>query len=179
MYAFSNENRTPVVSTCSYADLIVDVIPYDNWEDTALNLNDPNIFSQIRSLCAAGIQGCLSFYVEGKSFKSMSSPFAQMYSLVIRMVKDWKWRFIAASPVGKLKKVFGSNTKKRKSLSNIVSDIKVSLPETQIIKPSMSSSVLLKRIYGGTTTTIDGTLFSLLEFGVYLYYEMVLETNDD
>ena len=70
----------------------------------------------------------------------------------------------------------GENAKKRRQLGNIVADITTCLQKEQMIKPNEGSSFLLTRIAEGSNTSLDKRMFSALEFGVYIYYELLLET---
>ena len=99
--------------------------------------------------------------------------------IVKKMINDWQWKYVERSPVNKLTDILGQDAKKRKNLGNITNDIRTGLPAKQIIKPKMKSSILLKKIYDGGSSEIDGMMFSSLEFGVYLYYELLLETYEN
>ena len=60
-------------------------------------------------------------------------------------------------------------------LSKIVADVQSGVAKDYIVKPNEASSILLLRINDGKNTALDDRMFSVLEFGVYLYYEMLLE----
>ena len=52
-------------------------------------------------------------------------------------------------------------------------------PANSIVAPNEKSSVLLSRCSSGNNSELDGKPFSVLELGVYLYYELLLETYND
>ena len=177
MYAYYNKCATkPFKQTVSYSKLLNAVVPKDNWSETGLEISDEGVFEQLRSLCVAGYRGKVSAYVEGKSFTGISSPFAQSYMLVQKMVKEWNWKYISSKPADKLSEVLGDKVKKRKMISNIVDDVNSEVSASDIFTPTQISSVLLKRVKEKQPSELDHQKLSALEFGVYLYYEMLLET---
>ena len=180
MYQYSDSHACKLAnSSVSYSQIINTVLPCCNWAQTGLDINNQEIFNQLRSLSAAGIRGRLNGYVESNAFKGLNNPFAQVYKLVVKMVKEWNWKYISSNPVEKLRNVMGDDCKKRKKLSNIVDAIREDIKDSDIIKPTMKSSVLLKKIHDNINCGIEGGSFSVLEFGTYLYYELLLETNND
>lgn len=178
VYNYSNQNRCKTINcTQSFSQLINAVVPCNNWAETGLDIMGQEVYNQIRGLCAAGVRGRVASYVNNDEYKSLDNPFACVYVLVIKMVKEWNWKYIETNPVKKLNEVLGNEAKKRKNLNNIADDIRNRVNSSYLIKPTMKSSILLKRVNDGTKSKIEGTKFSALEFGVYLYYEMLLETT--
>lgn len=178
MCSYYKKYATKTLDTSkSYSELLNVVVPCDNWIDTALDISDLNIYNQLRSLCAAGYRGRLSYYIESETFVSVDNPFVQIYLLVTKMVTEWNWKYMSSNPLIKLTEVFAANGKKRKKLSKIVDDIYGCLKESELYKPSEASSVLLKSIFSKEYYGLQDQMFSVLEFGVYLYYELLLETS--
>lgn len=178
VYNYSNQNRCKTINgTQSICQLINAVVPCNNWTETGLDIMGQDIYNQIRSLSAAGVRGRVSCYVNSEEYQLLGNPFAQVYVLVIKMVKEWNWKYIETSPVKKLNEVLGNEAKKRKNLRNIADDVRNRVNSSYLVKPTMKSSILLKRLNDGNKSKIEGTKFSALEFGVYLYYEMLLETT--
>lgn len=177
VYNYNNQNiyRTNN-GTQSFNQLINAVVPCNNWAETGLDIMRQDIYNQIKSLSIAGIRGRVTSYVNSEEYKSLDNPFARVYVLAIKMVKEWNWKFIEASPVKKLNEILGNEAKKRKNLSNIADDIRNRVDQLYLVKPTMKSSILLKRVNDDYKSKIERTRFSALEFGVYLYYEMLLET---
>lgn len=166
-------------SSVSYSQIIKTVLPCSNWTQTGLDINNQEIFNQLRSLSVAGMRGRMNVYVESNAFKDLNNPFVQVYILVVKMVKEWNWKYISSNPVEKIRSVMSDDCKKRKKLSNIVDAIREDLKDSDIIEPTMKSSVLLKKIHDNGYCGIDERMFSVLEFGIYLYYELLLETYND
>lgn len=163
------------VGAVSYNSLLTSVVPNTQWNETGLEITEPNVFNQIRSLCVAGIRGKFNAYVESPEFRDIGNPYAQVYVLVKKMVSEWKWQYVSSSPVEKLIDALDDDYKKRKKLSKIVVDVLSGVAKEFIVMPNEASSILLLRINDGKDTTLDDRMFSVLEFGVYLYYEMLLE----
>lgn len=178
IFAYVNNHKQQPILTKPYNELIDAVMSSNSWDESELDISQKDIYSQLRSLCVAGMRGKVNSYVRGAEFRSLSSPFVQTYMIVKKMINDWQWKYVERSPVNKLTDILGKDAKKRKNLGNITNDIRTGLPAIQMIKPKMKSSILLKRIYDGNLSEIDGMMFSSLEFGVYLYYELLLETYE-
>ncbi len=167
------------VDAVSYNSLLTSVVPNTQWNETGLEIAEPNVFNQIRSLCVVGMRGKFNAYVENHVFRNIGNPFAQVYVLVKKMVSEWKWQYVSSSPVEKLIEALGDDYKKRKMLSKIVADVQSGVAKDYIVKPKEASSILLLRINEGKNTALDDRMFSVLEFGVYLYYEMLLENYNN
>ncbi len=177
IYHYSNIHACkPANGSVNYNQIINAVLPCGRWDATGLDINNQDIYNQLRSLSAAGIRGKFSAYVESNTFTGLDNPFIQVYKLEVKMVNEWNWKYISNNPVKKLKNVMGDNAKKRKKLRNIVDTIRENLKEEELIKPTMRSSVLLKKIQDNKNCGIEGYSFSVLEFGIYLYYELLLES---
>lgn len=168
-----------VKSSINYTQLLDAVVPSENWDDTGLDISQQTIYEQIRSLCMAGYFERISGFIKTSGFKKLTSPFAQVYVLVCKMVKEWNWKYLSSSPVKKLVEVLGENCKKKKMLSNIVTDVLGEVQKDQLCVPDKESSVLLTRVYKNKPIVIDSKMFTALEFGVYIYYELLLETFND
>jgi len=166
----------PINSKVNYGDLIDKVLSCDSWGETGLDINDEDTYNQLKSLIIAGIRGSFNTFVNNDLFKNISSPFAQMYLLTRMMVMEWNWKYIAISPISVLKEVLGDNVNRRKNLNNIADDVRLAIPKSLIIIPAMESSVLLKRIHENKICDIEKCIFSTIEFGTCLYYEMLLES---
>lgn len=179
IFAYADNHKQQPIQTKPYNELIDAVMSSNDWDESGLDISQKNIYIQLRSLCVAGMRGKVNSYVRGTEFKSLSSHFVQTYMIVKKMINDWQWKYVERSPVNKLTDILGQDAKKRKNLGNITNDIRTGLPAKQIIKPKMKSSILLKKIYDGGSSEIDGMMFSSLEFGVYLYYELLLETYEN
>lgn len=173
---YGEYSKKKVVNHVAYNNLLKAVTPKAQWLETGLQITDKGVYDQIRSLCASGVRGELNWYIRSSEFKNISSPFAKAYLLAKKMVKEWNWKYISASPVEKLRITLGEDAKKRKQLGKIVADVTTGVVKEQLVKPVEGSSLLLARIYEGKNTTMDERMFSALEFGVYLYYELLLET---
>ena len=152
---------------------------YSNWDETGLEISDTDIYDQIRSLCVDGVHGKLNEFVSSFGYQNLSSPYTQVYVLVEKMVKEWNWKYISSCPVEIIRESLGDNAKKRKSLGKIVADVRAEIVNGQLFKPKEVSSVLLSCLYHGESSALDEQKFSVLEFGVYLYFEMLLETFND
>lgn len=180
LYRYSDKHACkPANGSVSFNQIINTVLPCDRWDATGLDINNPDIYNQLRSLSVAGIRGKFSAYVESNAFTCICNPFVQVYKLVVKMVKEWNWKYISNNPVEKLISVMGDNAKKRKKLSNIVDAIRENLKDAEIVEPTMMSSVLLRKIQNNKNCGIEGCSFSVLEFGVYLYYELLLESYNE
>jgi len=57
-----------------------------------------------------------------------------------------------------------------------VEEVTAVIVKEQLVTPGEGSSILLSRIVEGKNAMLDERMFSALEFGVYLYYELLLET---
>lgn len=179
IFEYADSHKQKPIMTKPYNELIDAVISSNDWDESGLDISQKDIYIQLRSLCVAGMRGKVNSYIRGAEFKSLSSPFVQTYVIVKNMINDWQWKYVEQSPVNKLVDILGKDVKKRKNLGNITNEIRIGLPATQMIKPKMKSSILLKKIYNGNPSGIDGMMFTSLEFGVYLYYELLLETYED
>lgn len=177
IYGYYNEySKKKVISAVANNNLIKALVPKTQWVDTGLDITEKAVYDQIRSLCANGVRGKLNWYVGSPDFKNMSSPFAKAYMLAKKMVMEWNWKYISESPVEKMRYALGENAKKRKQLGKMVTDVTSGIAKEHIIIPKEGSSLLLARISTGKDTSLDERMFSALEFGVYLYYELLLET---
>lgn len=176
IYGYYDEfSKKNVIKNVAYSSLLKAVTPKTQWTETGLGITEKEVYDQIRSLCASGVRGELSWYINHEC-KSISSPFVKAYLLAKKMVKEWNWKYISDSPIEKLKVALGEETKKRKQLGKIVEEVTAGLAKEQLVKPIEGSSILLARIAEGKNAMLDGRMFSALEFGVYLYYELLLET---
>ena len=177
MYSYYETYAADMVkSSIDYSQLLDAVVPSENWNDTGLDITQQAVYDQIRSLCMAGYYGRISGYIKTWAFKKLTSPFAQVYVLVCKMVKEWNWKYLSLSPVKKLIEVLGENYKRKKMLSNIVTEVLDEVQKEQLCVPDEESSVLLARVHNNRPIAIDSKMFTVLEFGVYIYYEMLLET---
>lgn len=180
IYAYYDEHKCkPINVSQSFSQLINSVVPCNKWTDTGLDINDQTIYNQLRSLSAAGFRVKFNAYVNSTEYKSIKSPFIQVYLLVIKMTKEWQWKYIEAIPVARLKEVLGDEANKRRKISNIVIDVRKEIQHSELIKPTMNSSVILNTIYDFKYRDIESFMFTALEFGVYMYYEMILETYNN
>lgn len=173
---YGEYSKKKVVNNVAYHNLLKAVTPKAQWSDTGLQITEKGVYDQIRSLCASGVRGELDWYIRSSEFKNIDSPFEKAYLLAKKMVKEWNWKYISESPVDKLRVALGDGAKKRKQLGKIVADATTGVVKEQLVKPVEGSSLLLARIYEGKNTMLDERMFSALEFGVYLYYELLLET---
>ena len=179
IYGYYEEySKNQVIKTVANNNLLKAVCPKTSWTDTGLEITEKAIYDQIRSLCAGGVRGKLNWYVGSLEFKNIDSPFAKSYMLAKKMVMEWNWKYISESPVEKMRDALGENAKKRKQLGKVVIDVTAGVAKEQIIIPKEGSSLLLARIATGKNTSLDERMFSALEFGVYLYYELLLETSN-
>ena len=163
----------------SFSNLIKTILPCSNWSETGLDITNQEIYNQLRSLSVAGIKGRFNSYVESFAFTNLKDPFVQVFVLVNKMVNDWNWKYISANPAENIKSVLRNNIKKRKKLSNIVDAIRAEVPLANITKPVMKSSVLLNKLKDNKYCGIEECVFSVLEFGIYLYYEFLLESYNN
>lgn len=176
IYGYYEEySKKMVICNVDSDNLLRAVMPNSQWEGTGLAITDKAVYDQIRSLCVSEVMANLDKYVASSEFGSIYSPFVKAYLLVRRMV-EWNWKYISESPVGKLRKALGENAKKRKQLGKIISDMAAGVAKEQIVKANEGSSLLLARMSEGQDLILDECMFSALEFGVYLYYELLLET---
>lgn len=180
MYSYYETYAADMVkSSINYTQLLDAVVPNESWNDTGLDISQQTVYDQIRSLCMSGYFGRISGFIKTSEFEKLTSPFAQVYVLVCRMVKEWNWKYLSSSPVKKLVEILGENCRRKKMLSNIVTEVLDEVPQDQICIPIEESSALLLRVYNNKPIAIDGKMFTALEFGVYIYYEMLLETFND
>lgn len=174
LYAYYESHSCKTVCPVGYTDLLNAVVPKTQWAETDMDIDKKEIYNQLRSLCAAGIRGKVNSYVGSAAFKNMSSPFAKVYLLAYQMTYEWNWKYISKSPVNKMAEVLGEDRKRRKKLSKIVDEVIKEITEDNVLIPDETSSVLLKRVCDRIPCAADDYMFSALEFGVYLYYEMLL-----
>ena len=173
---YGEYSKQKVLSNVAYGNLLKAVIPKTQWAETGLEITEKAVYDQIRSLCASGVRGKLSWYIDSLEFKNISSPHVKAYLLAKKMVKEWNWKYISESPVEKMRDALGENAKKRKQLGKIVDEVTAGITKEQLVTPSEGSSILLSRIAEDKNTMLDERMFTALEFGVYLYYELLLET---
>ncbi len=167
----------PVSCNISFSNLIKSVILSDDWDGTGMDINESSVYSQLRSLSAAGFRDRCNVFIKSEAYQNIASPFLQVYILVYKMVKEWNWKYISSTPVCKLKDVLGDDATKKMNLSKISEIVLGGISSSQIICPKMKSSVILQRLNDNIACSFDKTKFSALEFGVYLYYELILESN--
>ncbi|MBO6030464.1 MAG: hypothetical protein J6Q22_03240 [Prevotella sp.] len=176
LYVYYEAHGYKTVETVRYTDLLNAVVPKLQWSRTGLDIGLKDVYDQLRSLCVAGVKDQVSEYLGSIAFQNVRSPFAKVYLLVDKMVYEWNWKYICKSPVRKIAEALGSEAKKRKKLSKIATEISKEITENQVLYPNMPSSILLRRISNGKPCNVDDCFFSALEFGVYLYYELLLES---
>ena len=162
-----------------YDSLLNAVVHSSTWSNTGMDLNDPKTYNSLRNLCTSVVRGRIGAFSKTPAFQNLRSPFARVYLLVCKMVKEWQWKYVDASPVKRIIDALGDDAKKRKSLSKIVEEVRGELPTDSIVVPNEKSSVLLSSFSSGKNSELDGRLFSVFEMGVYLYYELLLETYND
>ena len=173
---YEEYSKKKVVKPVAYNSLLKAVAPKTQWSETGLEISEESVYNQIRSLCVGGVIGKLNLYVLSPEFKNVVSPYVKAYILAKKMVKEWNWKYISDSPVEKMRYALGEDAKKRKQLGKIVAEVTAEVPKEQIVKPIEGSSLLLSRLYEGKNIILDERMFSALELGVYLYYELLLET---
>ncbi len=180
MYESYSEYNTKVFTNNNNFDsLLKAIVPHSSWSDTGMNINDSATYNSLRSLCATVMRGRIGSFADAAAFKNLRSPFSKVYLLVNKMVKEWQWKYIDDSPVKRIIDALGDEAKKRKSLSKIAGEVNSELSKSSIFVPNENSSALLYRISDGCNSELDVRLFSVLELGVYLYYELLLETYND
>lgn len=180
MYQYSDTYACkPANSFVPFSNIMNTILPCNEWTETGLEITSQEVYNQLRSLCVAGIKGRFNSFVESPTFRSLNNPFVQIYVLVNKMVNDWNWKYISSNPAERIRSVMGDNAKKRRKLSNITDTIRTEVIKNGIIKPVMKSSVLLKKVYDNELCGIEECVFSVLEFGIYLYYEFLLESYND
>ena len=180
MYSsFSKHNNMVFSDYNNYDSLLSAIVPHSNWSNTGMNINESATYNKLRSLCTAVMRGRVSAFADTAAYKNLRSPFAKVYLLVSNMVQQWQWKYIDSSPVKRIADALGDDAKKRKSLSKIADEVISELPKSSIVIPNEKSSVLLSIISKGRNSELDGRQFSVLEMGVYLYYELLLETYND
>ncbi len=179
IYEYNNHHKYKPGKHTSYSQLINAVVKSKDWSATGLEISNQEIYNQLRSLCISGNRGNLNSYVKSSSFCNVVSPFAKVYILVVKMVKEWQWKYVDASPIVIICEVLGDESKKRKNLNNIADEVIANVPPTDIYNPNMKSSILLRRIAENQNIGMEAIKFSVLEFGTYLYNELLLETIND
>ena len=179
IYEYNDRHKYKPIKCNSYSQLINAVVQSKDWSATGLDISNQETYNQLRNLCISGNRGKLNSYVKSLSFCNIASPFAKVYILVLKMVKEWQWKYVDTSPIFKIREVLGDAYKKRKNLSNIADEIIANVPHTDIYNPNKNSSILLKRIAENQIMGMEANMFSVLEFGVYLYNELLLETIND
>lgn len=167
--------------TCNYNydSLLQAIVPHNTWNDTDLDINVQETYNQLRSLCKSMVREQVQDFANTTDFKCIVSPFTQVYLLVSKMVAEWHWKYVDHSPVKMIIAAMGDSVNVCKMLRGIVSDLKKELSGTSVVVPKEKSSVLLFRIYEDMNMELDARKFSVLEFGVYLYYELLLENYND
>lgn len=173
---YASHGSKPFTGSSNYTSLLNTVISKAQWSETGLDMTDQSVYDQLRSLCVAVARGRVSGFLSSAAYQNSKSPFAQVYILVKKMVYEWQWNYISVSPVKRIIEVMGEKTGKRKKLCNIVGEVVNEVGGVNLVSPTNPSSILLKRIKDGKSHYIDSRTFNVLEFGVYLYYEMLLES---
>ena len=177
VYGYYEEySKKKVINTVANNSLLNAVVPKTQWTETGLGITEKAVYDQIRSLCVGGVREKLNWYVMSPEFKKISSPYVKAYQLAKKMVKEWNWKYISESPVEIMRGALGENRNKRKQLGKIVAEVTTGIAKEHLVTPSEGSSILLSRIIEGKNNMLDKRMFSALEFGVYLYYELLLET---
>ena len=180
MYSYYQKHgNRAFIGYYGYDSLLKAVVHSSSWSNTGMDLNDPKTYNSLRNLCTSVVRGRIGAFSKTPAFNNLRSPYARVYLLVCNMVKEWQWKYIDTSPVKRIIDTLGDDAKKRKSLSKIVEEVKGELPTNSIVAPNEKSSVLLSRCSSGKNSELDGKQFSVLELGVYLYYELLLETYND
>jgi hypothetical protein len=173
---YEEYSKKKVINTVANNSLLKAVVPKTQWSETDLEIMEKAVFDQIRSLCAGGVRGELDSFVISTEFKNISSPFVKAYILAKKMVMEWNWKYISESPVEIMCDALGETAKKKKQLGKIVAEVRTGIAKEQMVNPIEGSSLLLARFSGGKNNVLDERMFSALELGVYLYYELLLET---
>ena len=168
-----------IAGNYNFDSLLQAIVPHNTWNDTDLDINAQKTYNQLRSLCKSVVREQVEDFANTTDFKCLLSPFTQVYLLVSKMVAEWHWKYIDLSPVKMIIAAMGDNVNGCKMLSGIVSDLKKELSGTSIVVPKEKSSVLLLRIHEDMNMELDVRKFSVLEFGVYVYYELLLENYND
>ena len=176
MYSFYISYGDKSFKKClQFEPLMKTIVSRLSWSETGLDLNDLDVYNQLRSLCVYVVRSQIITFSKSQEFMNLNSPFAKIYVLVSRMVRTWHWVYIEHSPVKLIIETMGSDIKKRKKLKRIVEEVRRELPDGDIVFPRQHSSILLDRVAFRRNIRLDETMFTSLEFGIYLYYEMLLE----
>ncbi|MBR4406506.1 MAG: hypothetical protein IKT30_09045, partial [Bacteroidaceae bacterium] len=120
---YGEYSKQKVISNVAYGNLLKTVTPKTQWVETGLEITEKAVYDQIRSLCASGVRGKLSWYIGSLEFKYISSPYVKAYLLAKKMVREWNWKYISENPVEKFFDALGEKAKKRKQLGKIVDEV--------------------------------------------------------
>lgn len=109
-------------------------------------------------------------------FRGNLQPYVRSYQFVKELLKQTDWKFLKTDIVALLKEVLTEEEQKKSAtVDNIVSELRraeVRVPFEQI----EDSSLLLRYINGESVPTeIAARRLTAMEFGVYVYYEILLE----
>ena len=109
-------------------------------------------------------------------FRGNIQPYVRVYQFVKELLAQTDWKFLKTDVVALLKDVLTEEEQKKSAtVDNIVSELRragVKVPYEQI----EGSSLLLRYINGESVPTeIAARRLTVIEFGVYAYYEILLE----
>ena len=114
--------------------------------------------------------------VEQYTFRKDLQPYLRVYLFVQELMKQTAWKFLKTDVVQMLKEILTEDEQKKSlTVDNIINELRrvgAKVPYGQI----EGSSLLLRYINGeNVPTEIATRRLTVMEFGVYVYYEILLE----
>ena len=114
--------------------------------------------------------------VEQYTFRKDLQPYLRVYLFVQELMKQTAWKFLKTDVVQMLKEILTEDEQKKSlTVDNIINELRrvgAKVPYGQI----EGSSLLLRYINGENVPTEIATRgLTVMEFGVYVYYEILLE----
>lgn len=180
MYKYSNVDIDKSKHTGTPSQSFLNsILPYDNWDDTGLDISNINIFRQIHDLCIVATKNHFNNFIDSFAFLKYSSPFVRVYMLFCKMMNNYDWKYLSIEPPKIIISTMGKASTEKKKFRRIVDIIRNELNSDDLYKPTMKSSVLLRKVFSNYHCGIEECMFSVLEFGIYLYYELLLESYND
>lgn len=114
--------------------------------------------------------------VELHASKKADNPFVRVYNLILDLFEHNKWLFLKHDIVTTLNVVLSDEEKKKSSsIENIVNELVAA--EVEVFEEAEEASLLLRYVSKEEQVPMElkTRRLTVMEFGVYLYYEVLLE----
>lgn len=141
------------------------------------HINDDGLKEEVRSLAKEAI-----FYRRSKTIqkvRSLSSkhPYSKIYRGLAELIDNTSWLFLKNDVVATVKDIIGEGVlKKSSTIDNIINELRT---DDNVILPyerPKPSSIILGFINDGKVPQdLKNRRLTVLEFGIYVYYELLLE----